>query len=254
MIEGIGIRKVFKSGIFGSKRVVAVDGVSIRIEEGETLALVGESGSGKSTLGRILLMLIEPDEGKIIFEGIDLTELKRDELRKFRRKMQLIPQHPDEALDPRWRIYDSVAEPLRIHKLVEDREEEKSRVLELIDAVGLKEEHLDRYPHELSGGELQRAVIARALSLQPKFIVCDEPTSMLDISTQASIVRLLMDLQREFNIAYLFITHDLELAGVIADRIAVMHDGKIVEEGEPKKILENPEHPYTKKLVECLLN
>jgi len=226
MIEGIGIRKVFKSGIFGGKKVMAVDGVDIRIEDGETVALVGESGSGKSTLGRILLMLIRPDEGRVLFDGVDLTKLKGKELRKMRTKMQLIPQHPDEALDPRWRIYDSIAEPLRIHKLASKGDEEKI-VLELIKAVGLKEEHLDRYPHELSGGELQRAVIARVLTLNPKFIVCDEPTSMLDLSTQASIVRLLMDLQRRFRLSYLFITHDLELARVIADRILVMKNGRI---------------------------
>jgi peptide/nickel transport system ATP-binding protein len=150
--------------------------------------------------------------------------------------MQLIPQYPDEALDPRWRIYDSIAEPLRIHKLVESKEEEQSKVYELTDLVGLKEEHLSRYPHEISGGELQRAVIARALALNPKFIVCDEPTSMLDVSTQASIIRLLLDLQRRFKITYLFITHDLELASVIADRITIMNGGKIVKELKPEEL------------------
>ncbi len=227
MIEGVGLRKIFKSGIFSGKTIIAVDGVNIKIEEEETVALVGESGSGKSTLGRILLMLIRPDEGRVIFDGIDLTKLRGRELRKIRMKMQLIPQHPDEALDPRWRIYDSIAEPLRIHKLC-NRSEEEDKVLELIRAVGLKEEHLSRYPYELSGGELQRAVIARALTLNPKFIVCDEPTSMLDLSTQASIVRLLMDLQRKLGMSYLFITHDLELARVVADRILIMKDGRLV--------------------------
>ena len=230
MIEGIRLKKIFKSGIFGGKTIVAVDGVDIKIEEGETVALVGESGSGKSTLGRILLMLIKPDAGKVIFDGIELTKLKGKELRKIRTKMQLIPQHPGEALDPRWRIYDSIAEPLRIHKLVSSKTEEENLILELIKAVGLKEEHLERYPHELSGGELQRAIIARALTLNPKFIVCDEPTSMLDLSTQASIIRLLMDLQRKFEISYLFITHDLELANMISDRILVMNAGKIIDE------------------------
>ncbi|HIP24909.1 MAG TPA: ABC transporter ATP-binding protein [Archaeoglobus profundus] len=253
MIEGINLRKVFKSGLFGNKKVVAVDGVSIKIEKGETLGLIGESGSGKSTLGRLLLMLIKPDSGKVIYDGVDITRLKSKELRIYRRKMQLIPQHPYDALDPRWKLYDSIAEPLRIHKLVEDKEEEKSKVLELIEAVNLKEELLDRYPHELSGGELQRAVIARALALQPEFIVCDEPTSMLDISTQASIIRLLLKLQKRYKISYLFITHDLELANVVADKIAVMYKGKIVEEGRAKEILENPKHYYTKKLVEGMV-
>ncbi len=228
MLKGVGLKKTFKTGLFGGKRIVAVDGVNIEIGEGETVALVGESGSGKSTLGKILLMLIRPDEGRVFFDGVDLTKLKGKELRRVRTKMQLIPQNPEEALDPRWRIYDSIVEPLRIHKLV-DKSEEEDWILELVKAVGLKEEHLGRFPWQLSGGELQRAVIARALALNPKFIVCDEPTSMLDISTQASIVRLLMDLQRRFEISYLFITHDLELAKVVADRILIMRSGKVVE-------------------------
>ncbi len=228
MLRGVGLKKTFKTGLFGGRRIVAVNGVNIEIGEGETVVLVGESGSGKSTLGKILLMLIRPDEGRVFFDGIDLTKLKGKELRRIRIKMQLIPQNPEEALDPRWRIYDSIAEPLRIHKLV-DKSEEENRILELVKAVGLKEEHLGRFPWQLSGGELQRAVIARALALNPKFIVCDEPTSMLDISTQASIVRLLMNLQKRFGISYLFITHDLELAKVVADRILIMRSGKVEE-------------------------
>ena len=227
MIEGRGLRKVFRSGILSSRAVVAVDGVDIRIDEGETVALVGESGSGKSTLSRLLLYLIKPDEGKVLFEGVDLAELKRRELRRLRTKMQLIPQNPEDAFDPRWRLYSSLAEPLRIHGF--GREEERERVLELVKAVGLKEEHLSRYPHELSGGELQRAVIARALALSPKFIVCDEPTSMLDLSTQASIVRLLMKLQRKMGLTILFITHDVELAEFVGDRILAMENGRIAE-------------------------
>jgi len=222
MIEGKGLRKVFRTGIFGGRRIVAVDGVSLRIEEGETVALVGESGSGKSTLGRLLLMLIRPDEGRVFFEGVDLTGLRGRELKKLRARMQLIPQNPEDAFDPRWRLYDSISEPLRIHGL---RDEE--RVFELVKAVGLKEEHLDRYPHELSGGELQRAAIARALVTNPKFVVCDEPTSMLDLSTQAAIVRLLMKLKRKMDLAMLFITHDVELAEVVGDRILVMRRGRI---------------------------
>ena len=225
MIEGKGLRKVFRSGILSSRAVVAVDGVDIRIDEGETVALVGESGSGKSTLGRLLLYLIKPDEGRVLFEGVDLAKLKGKELRRLRTKMQLIPQNPEDAFDPRWRLYSSLAEPLRIHGF--GKEEERKRVPELAKAVGLKEEHLSRYPHELSGGELQRAVIARALALNPKFIVCDEPTSMLDLSTQASIVRLLMKLQRKMGLTILFITHDIELAEVVGDRILVMKNGRI---------------------------
>jgi peptide/nickel transport system ATP-binding protein len=194
-------------------------------------------------------MLIKPDEGKVIFDGVDLTSLDNKELRKYRLKMQLIPQHPDEALDPRWRIYDSIAEPLRIHKLVESKEEEQNKVYELAELVGLKEEHLSRYPHEISGGELQRAVIARALTLNPKFIVCDEPTSMLDVSTQASIIRLLLDLQRRFKMTYLFITHDLELASVIADRIAIMNGGRIVKELKPDELQSQLKNEVYEELI-----
>lgn len=213
------------------------------------MALVGESGSGKSTLGRLLLMLIKPTLGEVYFNGLNLTKMKSKELRKIRQKMQLIPQHPEDALDPRWKIYDSIIEPLRIHNLV-DKSEEKELIYELLEMVGLQEEHLTRYPHELSGGELQRVAIARAVSLNPKFIVCDEPTSMLDVSVQASIINLLLDLQNKLGLAYLFITHDLEIANAVADRIAVMYAGQIVEEGIG--ILEDPLHPYTKMLVKSL--
>ena len=230
--------------------VKAVDGVNFHVNKNETLALIGESGSGKSTLSRILLLLIKPTSGKVFFDRLDLTGMKGKELRKIRQKMQLIPQHPEDALDPRWRLYNSIAEPLRIHKLVENKEEEQNKVFELTELVGLKDEHLSRYPHEMSGGELQRAVIARALSLNPKLIVCDEPTSMLDVSVQASIINLLLDLQHKFGLAYLFITHDLELANAVSSRIAVMYCGQIVEEGI--KILDDPLHPYTKMLVKSL--
>ena len=247
MIEGKNLYKIFESGIFSKRKIVAVDGVDIEIKEGETLALIGESGSGKSTLGRMLLMLTEPTKGEVIFEEKNLTKMKKSELRKIRRKMQLIPQYPDTALDPRWTIYESIAEPLRIHKITDN---EYDKIKELIEIVGLKEDHLNRFPHELSGGELQRAVIARAMALDPKFIVCDEPTSMLDVSVQASILNLLMELQKEKNLSYLFITHDLEVANIMGHRMAVMYAGQIVEEG--KNILEEPLHPYTRLLVESL--
>ncbi|XRP97187.1 ABC transporter ATP-binding protein [Methanocaldococcus sp. 16A] len=247
MIEGKNLYKIFEFGIFSKRRVVAVDGVDIEIKKGETLALIGESGSGKSTLGRMLLMLTEPTKGEVIFEGKNLTKMKKSELRKIRKEMQLIPQYPDTALDPRWTIYDSIAEPLRIHKIADN---EYDKIKELIEVVGLKEDHLNRFPHELSGGELQRAVIARAMSLNPKFIVCDEPTSMLDVSVQASILNLLIELQKERNLSYLFITHDLDVANIMGHRMAVMYAGQIVEEG--KDILDEPLHPYTQLLVKSL--
>lgn len=229
MIRGIRLCKIFESGFIKKRRITAVDNVDIEIHEGETLALVGESGSGKSTLGRLLLMLIRPTSGEVYFNGLNLTKIKSKELRRVRREMQLIPQHPEDALDPRWKIYDSIAEPLRIHKLVNDKSEEKEIVHKLLEMVGLQDEHLNRYPHELSGGELQRVIIARAISLNPKFIVCDEPTSMLDVSVQASIINLLTDLQRKLRLTYLFITHDLEVAKLVANRIAVMHRGRIIK-------------------------
>lgn len=239
MIKAIKLCKVFESGFIKKQRIVAVDNVDIEIREGETLALVGESGSGKSTLGRLLLMLIRPTSGEVYFNGMNLTKMKNKELRKVKREMQLIPQHPEDALDPRLRIYDSIAEPLRIHKLVNGKSEEKEIVYKLLEIVGLQEEHLNRYPHELSGGELQRVVIARAISLNPKFIVCDEPTSMLDASVQASIINLLMDLKRKLGLTYLFITHDLEIAKLVADKIAVMHHGRIIKETFQHRALYN---------------
>ncbi len=244
MLEGVDIWKSFRTGIIRDRTIEVLRGVSIEIAEGETVALLGESGCGKTTLGRILLLLLKPDRGKVVYRGRDLTALNRKELRPLRRKLQLIPQNPEEAFDPRWKIYDSIAEPLRVHGVVDSREEEESRVLELIELVGLREEHLSRLPRELSGGELQRAAIARALALSPEFIVCDEPTSMLDISTQASIVRLLMELQARMGLAYLFITHDTGLAAAIADRVLVMSAGKIVRELRPEELQETtlPRH------------
>lgn len=249
LVRGVQLRKIFESGLVSKRRIVAVEGVDIEIKSGETLALVGESGSGKSTLGRLLLLLEKPTSGEVYFDGKNLTEMKSKDVRKIRQKMQLIPQHPEGSLDPRWKIYDSIAEPLRIHRLT-GRNEERDVVYRLIDTVGLQEEHLSRHPHELSGGELQRAVIARAIALNPKFIVCDEPTSMLDVSVQASIIKLLMELQQKLELSYLFITHDLEVANAVAHRMAVMYAGQIVEEG--RRILDEPLHPYTRMLVESL--
>jgi peptide/nickel transport system ATP-binding protein len=245
VIRGVGLTKIFRSGFISKKEVVAVDNVDIEVGKGQTLALVGESGSGKSTLGKLLLHLIKPDRGAVYFEGINLTKLKSGKLRKMRKKMQLIPQHPEDALNPRWKIYDSIAEPLRIHRITATNE--KEIVENLVGMVGLGYEHLTRYPHELSGGELQRAVIARAIATKPEFIVCDEPTSMLDVSIQASIVNLLLNLQHRFGITYLFITHDAELAKIIADEVAIMYSGQIIELG--KDILNEPMHPYTSLLV-----
>ena len=249
MIKGKNLSKVFESGMFSKRKFIAVDDVNIEIKEGETLCLIGESGSGKSTLGRMLLNLIEPTSGEVIFDNYNIAKMKQTELRKIRRYMQLIPQYPDSALNPRWAIKNSILEPLKIHKLI-NKNDGMEKLEELIKTVGLKKEHLSRYPHELSGGELQRAVIARAISLKPKFIVCDEPTSMLDVSVQASIINLLLNLQKKYNLSYLFITHDLEIANMVGQRFAVMYGGQILEEGN--KIMDKPLHPYTELLVKSL--
>lgn len=227
-VEVENLKKYFYSGIFRKKEIKAVDGVSFEIKEGKTLGLVGESGCGKTTVGRTILRLIEPTEGKMFFDGEDITSLNGSKLKKLGREMQIIFQNPESSLNPRMKIYDSIAEPLRIHKMCK-KNEEKEVIFELIETVNLNEELLFRYPHELSGGQIQRVAIARILSLNPKFIVADEPTSMLDVSVQAQILNLLKDLQRKYAISYLFISHDLEVVEWMSDEIAIMHKGKIVE-------------------------
>jgi ABC-type oligopeptide transport system ATPase subunit len=255
LVEARNLTKVYPLGesIFGGGaqgEVRAVDDVSLTIEVGETLALVGESGSGKSTLGRLVLRLIEPTSGKILLEGHDLLAATHSELRRARREMQIIFQDPFGSLDPRLRVDEIVAEPLVIHENL-SREEKRTRVAELLRAVGMDESAGNRFPHEFSGGQRQRIGIARALALRPKFIVADEPVSALDVSVGAQIVNLLAQLQREFKLTYLFISHSMPVVRYLATRIAVMHRGKIVETGSTEQITERPEHPYTKTLLEA---
>jgi len=247
ILKAISVWKVFRSGIAFKRNKIAVKNVSFSIKEGETFTLLGESGSGKTTLGKLSLALIKPTSGNIAFKGLDFTKANKEQIKRLQRNMGFIPQSPETALDPRWKIYDSIAEPLRLSNL--SPKEVEIKVYELAEKVALERELLSRYPHELSGGELQRAVIARAIALTPKFIVCDEPTSMLDVSIQASIINLLLDLKNRLNVTFLFITHDTELAEAISDRTAIMFRGEIVEEG--KDIFTNPLHPYTKALFEA---
>jgi len=235
----------------GSGEVRAVDDVSFDIHAGETLGLVGESGSGKSTLGRLILRLIEPTSGSIRFEDRDLLAAGSGEMRRLRRDMQIIFQDPFASLDPRFRVEDIIAEPLVIHGNGNARREIRPRVVELLHAVGLDESILQRFPHEFSGGQRQRIGIARALALRPKFIVADEPVSALDVSVGAQIVNLLAQLQRDFGLTYLFISHSMPVVRYLSTRIAVMYRGKIVEVGQSDQITEHPQHPYTRSLLEA---
>jgi len=241
---------------FGSRRageIRAVDDVSLDIREGETLGLVGESGSGKSTLGRLILRLIEPTSGAIVFDGVDLLQANGSELRRLRRDMQIIFQDPFGSLDPRFRVEDVIAEPLILHRKIMHeslgRDARRQRVRELLRAVGMDESAMRRYPHEFSGGQRQRIGIARALALRPKFIVADEPVSALDVSVGAQIVNLLQQLQRDFGLTYLFISHSMPVVRYLSTRIAVMYQGKIVEIGSTEQITAQPQHAYTRKLL-----
>lgn len=255
LVEIRNLTKVFPLGesMFGTRaqgEVRAVDDVTLDIHSGETLGLVGESGSGKSTLGRLVLRLIEPSEGEIRFEGRDLLAASHREMRRLRREMQIIFQDPFGSLDPRMNVEDIVGEPIIIHEKMTIAAR-RARVAELLSAVGLDQSILPRFPHEFSGGQRQRIGIARALALRPKFIVADEPVSALDVSVGAQIVNLLSQLQREFGLTYLFISHSMPVVRYLATRIAVMYRGKIVEVADTRQVTEHPEHAYTRTLLQA---
>ncbi|HQV54365.1 MAG: ABC transporter ATP-binding protein [Chitinophagaceae bacterium] len=250
-IENLSVWFPTKKSIFGKTLTYtkAVDDVSFDLYKGETLGLVGESGCGKTTLGRTLLRLIEPTSGKIIYNGVDLTAKKRDEIRALRKEMQIIFQDPYSSLNPRITIGSAIAEPLKVHGINSTEKQRRDKVADLLEKVDLKAEHFNRYPHEFSGGQRQRIVIARALALNPSFIICDESVSALDVSVQAQVLNLLNDLKKEFGFTIIFISHDLSVVRYISDRIMVMNKGKIEETGAADSVYFNPQSDYTKRLI-----
>lgn len=250
LLKTVNLKKYFK--LRGNAKLHAVDGVNLEIQSGETLGVVGESGCGKSTLGRTILKLIEPTSGQILYKGKDISQLKGNKMHSLRREMQIIFQDPYSSIDPRKSVIEVIAEYMLIHKLYKSREQTYSKAAELMDMVGLARRFANSYPHELDGGRRQRIGIARALSLNPDFIVCDEPVSALDVSIQAQILNLLMDLQDALGLSYMFVTHDLSVVKHISDSIMVMYLGQCVERAYSDELFESPKHPYTKALLAAI--
>ena len=249
-VEDLKVHFNAGGGLFKKKKIVkAVDGVSFEIMEGETFGLVGESGCGKSTTGRAIVKIYNPTEGKIYYKGEDITSIKGDDLKEFRRNVQMIFQDPYASLNPRMTVGEIIREPMDIHKIYKTKEERENRVRELLEVVGLKPDHIRRYPHEFSGGQRQRIGIARALAVEPEFIVCDEPISALDVSIQSQIINLLKDLQKTHGFTYMFIAHDLNIVKYISDRIAVMYLGNLVELADSDEIYAHTLHPYSQALL-----
>ena len=250
LLETVDLQKYFK--LKGGSYLHAVDGINLKLYAGQTLGVVGESGCGKSTLGRTILKLIEPTGGKIIYDGQDITNYKGSKMHPLRKEMQIIFQDPYSSIDPRKSVIEVIAEYMLIHKVYKTRAEAFNRAVQLMDMVGLARRYTNSYPHELDGGRRQRIGIARALSLNPGFIVCDEPVSALDVSIQAQILNLLMDLQRDRNLTYMFVTHNLSVVKHISDQIMVMYLGQVVEIADSDELFEHPTHPYTQALLKAI--
>lgn len=251
LVETVDLKKYFTVG--KNRYLHAVDGVNLEIPEGKTLGVVGESGCGKSTLGRVVMGLLPATSGQINFDGQDIVSCSRKEFKQVRKKVQMIFQDPYSSLDPRMSIYELIAEPLIMNKVYKDKKEVLKRVQNLMETVGLAERYINSYPHELDGGRRQRIGVARALALNPKFIVCDEPVSALDVSIQAQILNLLMDMQRDLGLTYMFITHNLAVVKHISDVIMVMYLGQCVEIAPADELFANPRHPYTQALLDAIL-
>lgn len=249
----VQVKQLSKHFAVGSGKILkAVNDVSFSIQRGETLGLVGESGCGKSTAGRTITRLYEPTSGSVYMDGVDITKLSKSKLKAQRQKMQMIFQDPYASLNPRLTVEDIIGEALDIHKLTSNKLDRKKRIVQLLELVGLNEEHLSRRPHEFSGGQRQRIGITRALAVQPEFIVCDEPISALDVSIQAQIVNILLELQKKMGLTYLFVAHDLSIVKYVSDRVAVMYLGKIVEYAKSEDLYSNPQHPYTIALLSSI--
>ena len=253
-VEGLQTWYPLKKGIFGRvyDHVKAVDDVSLEVYEGETLGLVGESGCGKTTLGRSILRLQEPTGGKVWFDGMEVTALNKADLRAFRKQAQIVFQDPYSSLNPRIRIGEAIAEPLKVHGIETDRKKCRQMVCELLEQVGLEATQYDRYPHEFSGGQRQRICIARALAVNPRLVICDESVSALDVSVQAQVLNLLNRLKKERNLTYIFISHDLSVVRFMSDRVLVMYNGKPVEYNDADELFDHPKNNYTKKLIAAL--
>ncbi|MDO4851537.1 MAG: dipeptide/oligopeptide/nickel ABC transporter ATP-binding protein [Actinomycetota bacterium] len=253
MLEVQDVSKTFFSGFWGKTRTCALEHVSLAIDEGQMYGLIGGSGSGKTTLSRVIMGFVKPDSGSVLYEGQDLTKLRRKDWRPLRCEVQMIFQNPQKAFNPRFSVYECCAEPIRLFGLASSRDEERQMVYDMLDSVGITRDQMNKYPHEISGGQAQRIAIVRALCLEPRLLICDEPTSMLDVSVQAQIIRLLSRINEERGCAVLFISHDLDVVRHLCDMVSVMHQGKVVEQGETDCVFGDPQAEFTKELLRTAL-
>ena len=253
MLEVSKVSKSYTSGFWRNRKTYAVQNISFQIKDGEIFGLIGESGSGKTTTSRIIMGFLKPDQGSVLYKGRDLAQLNKRQWAEIRREIQMIFQHPQMTFNPRFTVYDCCAEPIRRFHLAKDREQERAMVLAVLDSVGVPRDQLQKFPHEISGGQAQRISIARTLQLNPRLLICDEPTSMLDVSVQAQIISLLREQQRQSGFSILYISHNLDVVRAVCQRVAVMQGGEIVEMGAVNEIYQSPQHPYTKQLLDSVI-